>query len=264
MTGGAKATSQDMIARLRARYTARPGEVVEWAFFEQVRAGTGPYAQRTADAIAMNLWESRGLAVHGFEVKVSRSDWLRELRQPEKADPLVSRVDYWWLLVSDPEIVKDGELPDGWGLMVPYGEKLRAVTDPKRRPDAKIDRGFVASLLRRVDRDELAARHVRDALARQQEEHERRTRSLTTENESFRARLEALHNGAGHRWNSAIPAWYDPIERWTEFGEKVAQQFEAPLEADRARDQVREFARRLQTQARQLLELIDEPEAVSS
>ena len=37
-------------------------------------AGGGRYA----DAIAMNLWPSRGLAVHGFEIKISRGDWQRE------------------------------------------------------------------------------------------------------------------------------------------------------------------------------------------
>jgi len=32
----------------------------------------------------MDLWPSGGLEIHGHEVKVSRSDWLRELKEPEK------------------------------------------------------------------------------------------------------------------------------------------------------------------------------------
>ena len=37
-----------------------------FAFLEQVRAGAG-FDQRTADAMAMGLWKSRGLDLHGFE-----------------------------------------------------------------------------------------------------------------------------------------------------------------------------------------------------
>ena len=50
-----------------------------YAFFEEVRAQTGYAAGGSADGLALSLWPSRGIELHGFEVKVSRSDWLREL-----------------------------------------------------------------------------------------------------------------------------------------------------------------------------------------
>ena len=57
----------------------------EYALFYEVANATGSAATRSADAIAMGLWPSRGLYLQGFEIKVSRSDWLSELKNPAKA-----------------------------------------------------------------------------------------------------------------------------------------------------------------------------------
>lgn len=57
-------------------------------------------------------------ALHGHEIKVSRSDWLRELADPTKADAWKRYCDRWWL-VAPPGVGRPEELPDGWGLLVP-------------------------------------------------------------------------------------------------------------------------------------------------
>ena len=59
-----------------------------WAVLHEVPNATGAGKVRTADAIAISLWPSRGLEIHGLEIKVSRSDWRRELKQPEKSVPI--------------------------------------------------------------------------------------------------------------------------------------------------------------------------------
>lgn len=57
--------------------------------------------------------------VHGFEIKVSRSDWLREYRTAgTKSAPWRTYCNYFWLVVPDTRIVKPEELPEGWGLLV--------------------------------------------------------------------------------------------------------------------------------------------------
>jgi len=249
-------TSSEVIDRLRARYTARPGEVVEWAFFEQVRAGTGAYAQRTSDAVAMNLWESRGLAVHGFEVKVSRSDWQREMRQPEKADPLVARCDFWWLVVSDSDIVRDGELPEGWGLMVPHATGFKVAKQAAKNPTANIDRGFVASLLRRIDRDSITAKHVLDAVTRTRDEQKRAIESARADVAEYKARVTAMRDAVGVRFGSVIPDWYSTEETWAEFGRRLGLSFEAPGKAEKARDDLKRFVQSLRHQADSIEELL--------
>ena len=141
-------TTAEVWELLQKRYSGD-----EWVILSEVRNAAGYDATRTADAIAMNMWPSRGLAMHGFEIKASRADWLRELKNPRKADAFMGRVDYWWLVVGDPAIVHDGELPDGWGLLAPRGGGLGVVTEPAKRPAVDISRPFLASLLRRAARE---------------------------------------------------------------------------------------------------------------
>lgn len=49
----------------------------EWAIMWEVGEGTGAASGRYADAVMMSLWPSRGLELHGVEIKVSKSDWKR-------------------------------------------------------------------------------------------------------------------------------------------------------------------------------------------
>lgn len=118
-----KWTERMMLDLLHKRYgEARGGNGARFIVAEHVRNqcgfggdwGTGPL--RTADALVVDLWPSSGNLIHGFEVKVSRSDWLTELKDPEKAEAFKPYVDHWWLAVPDASIVRD-DLPDGWGLM---------------------------------------------------------------------------------------------------------------------------------------------------
>jgi hypothetical protein len=116
-------TERKMLDLIHARHAkVRAGNGPRYVIAEHVRNqcgfggywGTGPL--RTADALVVDLWPSSGHLVHGFEVKVSRSDWLTELKDPEKAEAFKAYCDHWWLAVPDATIVRD-DLPDGWGLM---------------------------------------------------------------------------------------------------------------------------------------------------
>lgn len=142
MTAATPLTTADLNAALRLRY-CQP----EWALMFEVAESTGS-ARRYADAVAMNMFPSRGLGVHGFEVKCSRSDWLREMKNPKKAEAISQYCDYWWL-VTAPGIVKDGELPDTWGLMELQGKGFKVITKAKERSATPLDRAFMAAMLRR-------------------------------------------------------------------------------------------------------------------
>lgn len=72
---------------------------------------------RRADAIAVNTFPSRNFKVLGFEFKASRSDWLAEKREGAKADYFVRAVDEWYVVAGRRGIVKEKELPEGWGLL---------------------------------------------------------------------------------------------------------------------------------------------------
>ena len=128
---------------LRKRFAAP-----EWALLEEVAPSTGG-GTRYADGVAVNLWQSRGHAIYGFEVKVSRSDWLRELKQPEKTEQSVYRYCDRWFVVAPAGVVKDGELPPTWGLFELRASGLFAKVEAPKLEPKPVGRAFFASLMRR-------------------------------------------------------------------------------------------------------------------
>jgi hypothetical protein len=138
-----------MLDSLLARYnTERQGTIADrWVRAEHVRSTQrmGYELVSIADFVAIDKYASTQ-AIHGHEVKVSRSDWLTELRDLTKSERIKRFCNFWWLVVSDASIVKDGELPEGWGLLVKSGSKLRAkVKAPELTPEP-LTLDFVAGL----------------------------------------------------------------------------------------------------------------------
>lgn len=138
-------SERNMLDLLLARYTnIRTGSIADrWVRAEHVRSTNISWRKtRVADFIAADNYGGDGvgsrLALHGHEIKVSRSDWLAELTDPSKADAWKRFVHHWWLVVPDAAIVQPGELPDDWGLLAVggSGDKLRAkVAAPRLTPE---------------------------------------------------------------------------------------------------------------------------------
>lgn len=139
-----KHTEAGLIGKLRKKF-APPA----YAFLSHVGDATGGRHTRTIDAVVMSLWPSRGLWLHGLEIKVSRGDWLREMKNPGKAEPIVRRMDHFSIVAPD-GVVHPGELPKTWGHLMPYGAGLREVVKAPKLDAAPLDRPFLAAIMRRV------------------------------------------------------------------------------------------------------------------
>lgn len=158
-------TAATIRAALRVHYPSGA-----FAVLEEVRNGTG-YArvQRYADAIVCSCWPSRGLWIAGVEIKVSRSDWLSELRQPGKSAEIQQWCDYWWI-VAPAGLVRDGELPVAWGLLE-YDparrckDKIAVRTAAPKLGAQPISVAFIASVMRScaAEQQGLVARAVHEA-----------------------------------------------------------------------------------------------------
>ena len=123
----------------------------EYAIMWEVANATGTNVRRYADAVIMSLWPSRGLELHGVEIKVNRHDWLKEAQDPTKAEEIAKFCDRWWVHTS-PNIVRDvSELPPMWGLREYDGKQWKTIKQAERTEAQSITRGFLASLLRRAD-----------------------------------------------------------------------------------------------------------------
>jgi hypothetical protein len=134
-----------VMSALRKRH-----EGSEWAFFEEVPDGTGAQSRRRADGLAMNLWPSRGLELHGYEVKVDKVDWRNESSNPEKAEALGRFCDRWWLVIDDLKIIEGHDVPLVWGILVATDGKIRTHREASKLDAQPLTRSMVASLLRRA------------------------------------------------------------------------------------------------------------------
>lgn len=122
---------------------------------------TGKDRSTYADALALNAYQTgkTGAELHGFELKVSRADWLSEKADPGKAEAVRKFCDRWFLVVPWPAeaIVRAGELPEGWGLLevslgaVKVKTAAPALHAPKDRP--ALPRSFIAALVRRASEE---------------------------------------------------------------------------------------------------------------
>jgi hypothetical protein len=173
-----KLTSNDICVGMSSRF-APP----EWAIMWEVGEATGG-GGRYADAVMMSLWPSRGLELHGVEIKVSRSDWRREAMDPRKAEAIGRYCDRWWVHTS-PGIIQDlSEVPPAWGVREFDGAKWKTLREAEKRKDPDpVGRVFLAALLRRADgmMRGLMERGIRDARAAESEALEKARNSIRDE-----------------------------------------------------------------------------------
>lgn len=138
-------TAEKVVRLLESRYP-RP----EWHTERELTL-----QNKRLDFVAFCLWGGNGrrYRVLGFEVKVSRGDWLRELKAIEKAQHWARVVDDFYV-VAPAGVVPLEELPRGWGLLQVHGGSsgsLRLKAHPQTAtPADTLPRELVARLL---DRD---------------------------------------------------------------------------------------------------------------
>ena len=89
-----------------------------WAFFGDLRLGTGfrQDSAQTIDAFAVALWPSKGSGSYAYEIKVSRSDFLRELKQPLKRRLALRFSNMFWFVTPE-GLVRLEEVPIECGLL---------------------------------------------------------------------------------------------------------------------------------------------------
>lgn len=146
-------TEPEMFAALAKRYGQRSGNGPAWALVPHVRNGAGWGGDngygglRTCDALALSMYASKDYALIGHEIKCSRSDWLRELKDPSKADAFRRYCSRWWL-VAAPDVASPEEVPLGWGLLVVSAGVARQRKPAPKLTAEPIPRGLIVALTR--------------------------------------------------------------------------------------------------------------------
>ncbi|AWN02662.1 hypothetical protein SEA_XAVIA_62 [Mycobacterium phage Xavia] len=204
----------DLLALLKRHYI-KPGAPLPGGIFLP-EVGWNGVSGGGCDAIYVGFTSSSGRILVGHELKVSRSDWLNELNKPGKADAWADQCHQWWLVVNDPAIVHEGELPEGWGLMSPGKSKTRmavhvkAVTKTDHTPSWHAVRSIMArqDTLRANAIQNARSDAYRDATAEVEERVARRVNDELTRsahnNELVRTlqdRIRQIERALGHNFN---------------------------------------------------------------
>lgn len=103
---------------LNALERARHANTAEWLFLRELRLGTGhgTHALQRVDAFALNCYPHQGMRRVCYEVKVSRADFLGELKRPLKRR-IGMRFSNEFYFVTPGDIVTPSEIPAECGLI---------------------------------------------------------------------------------------------------------------------------------------------------
>lgn len=186
---------------VRERY-ANSGNIV----LSQVRNGVGfERSPRTADMLIVSTWPSRGLYAEGIEIKVSRSDLLKELSNPAKAEAIAKYCVRWH--IACPEGLTDGvEIPETWGVLS-IDSKLKAsvARQAKTLEPIPMDTVFVCSVLRRFSESYCPLAQLEPRIAAEKEAAIKNARA------QVESRLKSLEKAISEfKENSGI----DLLDKW--------------------------------------------------
>lgn len=94
------------------------GTIDRYLFIPEMRVGTGygNGAEQRVDAWMIALWPSDQLARHSFEIKISKSDYQKELANPVKRRAALRISNYYWF-VAPKGMIDPASVPIECGLM---------------------------------------------------------------------------------------------------------------------------------------------------
>ena len=168
---------------------------------------------RRIDTIAVGCWPSRGLYLHAIEIKVSRSDFLREMKAPEKAEKIARHCDRMFL-AAPKGLVQPDELPGPWGLLeVSSAGKVHTTKPAEQRERPAPDHAFYIALVRatveqRSDKrvlEVIRAEAARESWAKAQTHYEEDRDRLLEDARKTREQLHEFRAVAG-RFGRMDPA----------------------------------------------------------
>lgn len=152
-----KITASDIKRLIREQYgRVKNWEAPKWVVLSEIQTNTGFVSQsstfgRVIDMMAFNCWPSEGFTRIAFEIKTSRSDFLNELKRPEKRW-LAMMYSHRFYYVAPKGVVDMRELPGGCGLIEVVEKdgklKLDIRYSPEVTPANPLPDSFIASLLR--------------------------------------------------------------------------------------------------------------------
>jgi len=143
-----------------------------------VRNETGHTAKsRTIDGLVASIYPSRGLWLGAVEIKITKSDWRKEIRDAEKSDAIQKYCKYFYV-ASPSGVIPEGEVPETWGQIEVREDGATIVRRAPELSPEPITLPMTLSILRRVsectvplgDVDELIEKRIAELLPKDEED----------------------------------------------------------------------------------------------
>lgn len=199
---------------IRAAIRNRYSDSRQYAVAEEVGLTTG-YSHRRIDMIIVDCYGSNGFRIDGIEIKVSTADLRRELQDPEKHLAFFDKIDYFTLAVpqgvAEPLIES---IPQKWGILIVNEDgttryKRRPLALEDKKSDGAVPRGFMAELIRSIQKRQPAEQEIQAAYQKgfdEGKEREKQSRSYMADRISRDAdKLKAYDDMVSrfHLWGKA-------------------------------------------------------------
>jgi hypothetical protein len=145
----------DIVALLKKKYKHEVG----WLFITELRRSPGWIEERTIDVFVLHQWPSEGFKRIAYEIKISNSDFKREIKQPQKRKSFRDLSNEFYFIAPE-GIIDPDKVPTDCGLIevTPEGKLIKKIDSPwfESNPDWNI----VASLVKRALEMEAIPRQV--------------------------------------------------------------------------------------------------------
>jgi len=145
-------TSELIKKLIEKKYNHENGQYI---VFDELRNGTGygKIVTGSIDVFVLNTYPSKQFQRMAFEIKVSRSDFLREIKNPNKRRFAMAMSNEFYF-VAPKGLLKNSDIPLNCGLMevITYKENhhIKTVVPAIWRDNMPPSWSFVASICRRV------------------------------------------------------------------------------------------------------------------
>lgn len=143
-------TADEIKAILQKRHSS----LLRWICVTELPMTTGLAWLNIIDVFAMALIPSMNYERIAYEIKISRADWLSELRKPKKRARAVALSNRFFFVLA-PNIYRKGDLPkDDCGILEITPEKrIKVIRRAVRRKTKPMPIGFIAALARRIKQE---------------------------------------------------------------------------------------------------------------
>lgn len=155
-----------MTNKIKAALRLRHSDFRRWIYFDECPVGTGWKGSNYIDGYVIGVWPSEQNRRIAYEVKVSRQDFLNEMKKPLKRRPALFFSNEFYF-VAPKGMLKPQEIPIECGLIeytetsADENDRLVTVVPAPFRESVRPTWNFAAALMRRLhERAEVAVREV--------------------------------------------------------------------------------------------------------